>query len=79
MHANTMPSLYILTMTPSRACSVRLTLNIGGLVRPRPGSSGSTEPCYNEDMAQWLIVVYNFSAALSKAKQLRKACAQSVV
>ena len=73
-----MPSLYIQTVMPSRASSVRLSPNIGGLARPRPSCSVPTESCYNDDMAPWLYAVYNLRAALNEAKQLRKARALSL-
>ena len=58
-------------MTHSRACSLRLSPNIGGLAKPSC-SAPSMSYC-NDNVAQWLRVVYNFSAALSEAKQLRYA------
>ena len=76
MHANTMPSLEIQTVTLSRTCLVRLSPNIRG--QARPSHSAPTVSCDNNDMAHWLWVVYNLSATLSEAKQLCKANALSL-
>ena len=68
-----MPSLHIQTVILNRACSVRLSPNIGGLTRPRPSRLEATVSRCIHDKAKWLCVIYNFSTALSEAKQLQKA------